>query len=172
MANAATKIEASYQLPFLAHATMEPMNCTAHVRADGVDIWAPTQFQTGAQMVGAQIGGVPQDKVAVHTTYLGGGFGRRFELDFITEALETSKAAGAPVKVVWSREDDIQHAQYRPANYHRLRAGLDAAGHPVAWTHRIVAPSIMARASAGRREAFAAATALKCATTPRGGGLL
>src|SRR2546422_7245958 len=83
---------------FLAHATMEPMNCTAHVRADGVDIWAPTQFQTGAQGVGAGIGGVPPEKVRVHTTYLGGGFGRRFELDFIREALETSKATGAPVR--------------------------------------------------------------------------
>jgi isoquinoline 1-oxidoreductase beta subunit len=145
LAGAAQRIEAVYEMPFLAHATMEPMNCTAHVRADGVDIWAPTQFQTGAQMVGAQIGGVGPEKVAVHTTYLGGGFGRRFELDFIMEALETSKAAGAPVKVIWSREDDIQHAQYRPANYHQLRAALDAAGQPVAWTHRIVAPSIMAR---------------------------
>ena len=142
---AAQTVEASYELPFLAHATMEPMNCTAHVRADGVDIWAPTQFQTGAQGLGAQIGGVPPEKVQVHTTYLGGGFGRRFELDFIQEALETSKAVGAPVKVIWSREDDIQNAQYRPANYHRMRAGLDAAGRPVAWTHRIVAPSIMAR---------------------------
>ncbi len=145
LAGAAQRVEAVYEMPFLAHATMEPMNCTAHVRADGVDIWAPTQFQTGAQMIGAQIGGTAAEKVAVHTTYLGGGFGRRFELDFIIEALETSKAAGAPVKVIWSREDDIQHAQYRPANYHQLRAGLDAAGQPVAWTHRIVAPSIMAR---------------------------
>src|SRR5438309_172671 len=142
---AAAKLEAVYELPFLAHATMEPMNCAAHVRADGVDIWAPTQFQTGAQGVGAKIGGVPPEKVKVHTTYLGGGFGRRFELDFIQEALETSKAAGAPVKVIWSREDDIRNAQYRPANYHVLHAGLDAAGHPAAWTHRIVAPSIMAR---------------------------
>ncbi len=143
---AAQRVEAVYELPFLAHATMEPMNCTAHVRPDGVDIWAPTQFQTGAQGIGAQIGGVPPEKVQVHTTYLGGGFGRRFELDFIQEALEVSKAAGGvPVKVIWSREDDIQNAQYRPANYHRLRAGLTAGGQPVAWTHRIVAPSIMAR---------------------------
>jgi isoquinoline 1-oxidoreductase subunit beta len=139
------KVEAVYELPFLAHATMEPMNCTAHVRADGVDIWAPTQFQTGAQGLGAGIGGVPPEKVKVHTTYLGGGFGRRFELDFIKEALETSKAAGAPVKVIWPREDDIRNAQYRPANLHRMRAGLDAGGQPVAWTQRIVAPSIMAR---------------------------
>jgi len=142
---AAAKVDAAYELPFLAHATMEPMNCTAHVRADGVDIWAPTQFQTGAQGMGAGIGGVPPEKVKVHTTYLGGGFGRRFELDFIQEALETSKAAGVPVKVIWSREDDMRNAQYRPACYHRLQAGLDASGQPVAWTHRIAAPSIMAR---------------------------
>ncbi len=145
LAAAATKVDAAYELPFLAHATMEPMNCTAHVRADGVDIWAPTQFQTGAQGLGAKIGGVTPDKVRVHTTYLGGGFGRRFELDFMQEALETSKAVKAPVKVVWSREDDIQNAQYRPACYHQMRAGLDAAGQPAAWTQRIVAPSIMAR---------------------------
>jgi isoquinoline 1-oxidoreductase beta subunit len=142
---AAAKLDAVYELPYLAHATMEPMNCTAHVRPDGVDIWAPTQFQTGAQGVGAGIGGVPPEKVKVHTTYLGGGFGRRFELDFIQEALETSKATGAPVKVIWSREDDIRNAQYRPACYHRMQAGLDATGQPVAWTHRIVAPSIMIR---------------------------
>jgi isoquinoline 1-oxidoreductase beta subunit len=148
------RVEATYEMPFLAHTTMEPMNCTAQVRADGgaggaggaVEIWAPTQFQTGAQMVGSQIGGIAPDKVVVHTTYLGGGFGRRFELDFIVEALETSKAVGgAPVKVVWSREDDVQNAQYRPANYHRMQAALDTSGRPVAWTHRIAAPSIMAR---------------------------
>jgi len=133
-------------MPFLAHTTMEPMNATAHVRPDGVDIWAPTQFQQGAQGIGAAIGGVPPEQVKVHTTYLGGGFGRRFELDFIQEALETSKAAGGvPVKVIWSREDDIRNAQYRPANFHRMRAGLGADGKPVAWTHRIVAPSIMSR---------------------------
>jgi isoquinoline 1-oxidoreductase beta subunit len=145
LAGAASKVDAAYELPLLAHATMEPMNCTAHVRSDGVDIWAPTQFQTGAQGLGAKIGGVPPEKVQVHTTYLGGGFGRRFELDFIQEALETSKAAGTPVKVVWSREDDMQHDQYRPASVHQLRAGLDQSGHPVAWTHAFAAPSIMAR---------------------------
>ena len=142
---AAAKVEAVYDLPFLAHATMEPMNCTAHVRPDGVDIWAPTQNQTGAQGLGAGIGGVAPEKVKVHTTYLGGGFGRRFELDFIREALETSKAVGAPVKVIWSREDDIRNGQYRPASHHALQAGLDANGQPVAWTHRIAAPSILAR---------------------------
>ena len=146
LGGAATRVEADYEMPFLAHATMEPMNATAHVRPDGVDIWAPTQFQQGAQGIGAQIGGVPLEQVKVHTTYLGGGFGRRFELDFIREALETSKAVGGvPVKVIWSREDDIRNSQYRPANYHRMRAGLGADGRPVAWTHRIVAPSIMSR---------------------------
>jgi len=145
LGGAASKVDADYELPFLAHTTMEPMNATAHVRADGVDIWAPTQFQQGAQGLGAQIGGVPPEKVQVHTTYLGGGFGRRFELDFILEALEASKASGAPVKVIWSREDDIRNSQYRPANFHRMHAGLGADGRPVAWTHRVVAPSIMAR---------------------------
>jgi isoquinoline 1-oxidoreductase beta subunit len=145
LSGAARRVEAVYHTPFLAHATMEPMNCTAHVRPDSVDIWAPTQFQTGAHQVGAAIGGVAPEQVKVHTTYLGGGFGRRFELDFIIEALETSKAVGAPVKVVWSREDDTRHEFYRPASYHRLRAGLDASNTPTAWTHRVVAPSIMTR---------------------------
>jgi isoquinoline 1-oxidoreductase beta subunit len=145
LASAAPTVAATYELPFLAHACMEPMNCTAHVRADGVDIWAPTQFQTGAAGMGAGIGGVPPEKVKVHTTYLGGGFGRRFELDFVQEALETSKATGAPVKVVWSREDDVQHDLYRPACLHGMKASVDAAGRPIAWTHRIVAPSIMTR---------------------------
>jgi isoquinoline 1-oxidoreductase beta subunit len=146
---AARRLDAEYETPFLAHTTMEPMNCTAHVRADGVDIWAPTQFQTGAHQMGASIGGVSAEQVKVHTTYLGGGFGRRFELDFIQEALETSKAVGAPVKVIWSREDDVRHEWYRPASYHRVRAGLDGRGRPVAWTHRVVAPSIMIRVFPG-----------------------
>jgi isoquinoline 1-oxidoreductase beta subunit len=145
LSGAAQRLEAVYETPFLAHSTMEPMNCTAHVRPDGVDIWAPTQFQTGAHQLGAAIGEVAPEQVKVHTTYLGGGFGRRFELDFIQEALETSKAVGAPVKVIWSREDDTRHDFYRPASHHRLRAGLDGSRRPTAWTHRIVAPSIMAR---------------------------
>src|SRR5260370_2830524 len=114
---------------------MEAMNCAAHVRADGVDIWAPTEFQTGAQGLGAKIGGVAPEKVKVHTTYLGGGFGRRFELDFIQEALDTSKAAGAPVKVIWTREDDIRNAKYRPPRRHAPRARPSEPGPPVAWTH-------------------------------------
>jgi len=142
---AAKKIAAVYEVPFLYHATMEPMNATAHVRSDGCDVWAPTQNQTGAQAVAAQYAGVPIEQVRVHTTFLGGGFGRRAETDFVAEAVQLSKAVGAPVKVIWSREDDVQHGFYRPASYHAFAAGVDAAGAPTAWTHRIVAPAILAR---------------------------
>lgn len=142
---AARRVEATYQLPYLAHATMEPMNCTAHVHDGGCEVWAPTQNQTGTRGLAAKLAGVPVEHVTVHTTYLGGGFGRRFETDFVTDALETSKAVGAPVKVVWSREDDIRHDFYRPASYHVLRAALDRDGWPTAWMHRLVVPSIMKR---------------------------
>ncbi len=144
-ARAAKTVEAVYELPLLAHSTMEPMNCTAHVRADGVDIWAPTQLQTWVQQLGARIGGVPQSKVNVHTTYLGGGFGRRVELDFVTDALEASKAMKAPVKVIYSREDDTQHDFYRCASRHQFRGGIEAGGKPVLWTHRVTAQSSMVR---------------------------
>ena len=96
-------------------------------------------------MVGAQITGLPAEAIEVNTTLLGGGFGRRFELDFVAEAIELSQALGGPVKVIWSREDDVHHDFYRPATYNRLAAGLDASGTPVAWTHRVVGPSIMTR---------------------------
>jgi isoquinoline 1-oxidoreductase beta subunit len=149
---AARRLEAEYDLPCLAHACMEPMNCTAHVREGGVDIWAPTQtqwlpglFGGGTRGVAAKAAGVPVDRVRVHTTNLGGGFGRRSETDFIREAVEVSRAMSAPVKVVWSREDDIQHDFYRPVTYHRLSAGLDPSGRPVSWSHHIVAPSILMR---------------------------
>ncbi len=145
LATAAKKVEAAYEVPFLAHATMEPMNCAADVRTDGCDIYAPTQFQTFAQMTGAKITGLKPDQVRVHTTFLGGGFGRRAEQDFIAEAVEISKAAGTPVQVTWSREDDMQHDFYRPAAYSKLAAGLDANGWPIAWKSRIVGPSIMSR---------------------------
>ena len=145
MGSAARKIEAVYEVPFLAHATMEPMNCTADVRADGCDIYAPTQFQTFAQMTGAKITGLKPEQVRIHTTYLGGGFGRRAEQDFIAEAVELSKAIGAPVQVTWSREDDMQHDFYRPTVMVKLWAGLDGAGKVGAWKARIVGPSIMSR---------------------------
>ncbi len=143
LAGASKKVEAVYEVPFLHHATMEPMNCTAHVRADGCDVWAPTQNQTRAQEVAAEAAGLPKEKVRIHTTLLGGGFGRRLESDFVAEAVRLSKAAGVPVKVIWSREDDTKHGFYRPATYNRLAAGLDAQNKPIAWTHHIVAPPIL-----------------------------
>lgn len=143
LARAARALEAVYEVPFLAHATMEPMNCTARVRPDRCDVWAPTQNQTGTQETAMRLTGLPRERVFVHTTLLGGGFGRRSETDFVAEAVELSRAVGAPVKVIWSREDDIRHDYYRPATYNVLRAVLDAGGMPVAWTHRIVGPSLL-----------------------------
>lgn len=142
MPGAAQKLEAVYQAPFAAHCTMEPMNCTADVREDRVDIWAPTQFQTPAQGIAAHIAGVKPEQSFVHTTYLGGGFGRRGWSDFVTDACETSKAMKAPVQVTWSREDDMQHDYYRPASYVKLAAGLGADGNPVAFTARVACDSI------------------------------
>src|SRR5438046_8215593 len=143
LAGAAKKIDAVYAVPFLHHATMEPMNCTAHVRADGCDVWAPTQNQTRAQEVAAAAAGLPKAKARNHTTLVGGGFGRRVESGFVAEAVQLSKAAGAPVKVIWSREDDTKHGFYRPATYNHLAAGLDAQNKPIAWVHQLVAPPIL-----------------------------
>jgi isoquinoline 1-oxidoreductase beta subunit len=145
LAGAAKKIEAEYEVPFLAHATMEPQNCTAHVRADRCDVWAPTQNQTNTQNLAAKITGLDPKAVFVHTTFLGGGFGRRFETDFVGEAVEISKAIRGLVKVTWSREDDIQHDYYRTASHAHFEAGLDADGWPVVWLNRIACPSLMAR---------------------------
>jgi isoquinoline 1-oxidoreductase beta subunit len=145
LANAATKVEATYEAPFLAHATMEPMNCTVEVTADGCDIWVGTQIPTVAQQAVAQTLGLKPEAVRLHNHLLGGGFGRRLEYDFIVQAALIAKQAKQPVKVVWSREEDIQHDMYRPYYYDRLSAGLDEQGIPVAWSHRIVGSSIIAR---------------------------
>jgi len=145
MAGAAKKVEAIYQLPFLAHATMEPMNCTVHVRNDGCDVWVGTQVATLAQRAAAAVTGLPLEKVQVHNHLLGGGFGRRLEIDGVTRAVQIAKQISAPVKVIWSREEDIQHDLYRPYYYDRMAAGLDEQGMPVAWTHRVTGSSIFAR---------------------------
>jgi len=142
LASAAKKVEAVYEVPFLAHATMEPMNCTADVRADSCDVWASMQMQSMSQAAAAQASGLPPEKVNIHSAFMGGGFGRRGMTDFVSEAVEVSKAIGAPVKVTWSREDDMHHDNYRTASYSRFTAGLDADGWPVAWTNRVVSPSI------------------------------
>src|SRR5256712_645307 len=136
-------VEAVYQVPFLEHACMEPMNATAHVMPDSVTLWVPTQNPGGHQALAAKLAGVPVERVEVVTTLLGGGFGRRGEPDFVTDAVETSKAVNAPVKVIWTREDDIQHGFYRPATYNVFKAAVDANGQPAAWWHRIVGPGIL-----------------------------
>ena len=142
LASAAKKIEAVYEAPYLSHAPMEPLNAVAHVRPDGCDVWAGTQIQSVARMTAAQITGLPQEKVEIHTQYLGGGFGRRGGADFIGEAVEIAKAvSGTPVKLTWTREDDIQHDNYRPASYVKFAAGLDAQGMPTAITASVVCPS-------------------------------
>lgn len=143
MASAGQKVEAVYRAPYEAHATMEPMNCLADVQADRVDIWAPTQFQTPSQQISAAIAGVKPEQAFVHTTYLGGGFGRRGWSDFVTEACQVSKAMKAPVQVTWKREDDTQHDYYRPASYIKMAAALDANGNPTAFTARVACDSIM-----------------------------
>ncbi|MFH1573004.1 MAG: xanthine dehydrogenase family protein molybdopterin-binding subunit, partial [Acidobacteriota bacterium] len=139
---AARRLEAVYVAPYLAHATMEPMNCTAAVGEDGCEIWVPSQDPQGAQRAAARILRLPEEKVKVHTTLVGGGFGRRHETDFVSDAVEISREMGVPVKVCWTREDDMQHDYYRPVSLHRLSGAVDARGNLVAWTHRIVAPSI------------------------------
>ncbi len=141
----ARHLEAVYQVPFLAHACMEPMNCTADVRADHCEIWVPTQAQTGAQRTAAAITGLPAARIAIHTTFLGGGFGRRSEQDFVAEAVQISKQVHAPVKLLWTREDDMRHDFYRPATYNRLSAGIGARGALMSWRHHIVGPSIFER---------------------------
>jgi isoquinoline 1-oxidoreductase subunit beta len=145
LAGAARKVEAVYQVPFLAHATMEPMNCTVHVRADGCDIWVGTQVAARARAAAAMASGLPLGKVRVHNHLIGGGFGRRLEVDGVTRAVQIATQVDGPVKVVWTREEDIQHDMYRPYYYDRLSAGLDEAGKPVAWSHRVVGSSIIAR---------------------------
>jgi isoquinoline 1-oxidoreductase subunit beta len=145
LTGAAKKIEAVYELPFLAHAAMEPMNCTVHVREDGCDVWVGNQVVSRAQATAAQVTGLPPEKVQVHNHLIGGGFGRRLDVDGITQAVEIAKQVDGPVKVVWSREEDIQHDVYKPYFFDRMIAGLDANGTPIAWHHRITGSSVWAR---------------------------
>jgi len=137
--------ERTFEAPFLAHATMEPMNCTADVRADGCDVYVPTQGQTPSHQAAVAASGLPADKVKVHVTYMGGGFGRRGEADFVMDAVETSKAIGKPVKVIWSREDDMQHDYYRPVSYARMWGAVDGSGKPTVFKQHIVQQSLMKR---------------------------
>src|SRR3984957_17708065 len=145
LASATKKVEAVYELPFAAHVCMEPMNCTVDIQADRAEAWVPTQAPQWAQSVIAEAAKLPPEKVAVHTTLMGGGFVRRYQADFVMEAAEVAKAAGRPVMVVWTREDDMQHDFYRPASYHKCQGAVDAAGNVAAWKHFQTSTSIAAK---------------------------
>ena len=140
---AVRKVEATYYVPCIAHMTMEPMNCTASVTADRCEVWAPNQVQVAAVAVAMKISGLPREKVQVNTTFLGGGFGRRAKPDFVAEALLCSKALGKPVKVMWTREEDIKHDAFRAPASHRVVAALDAQGQLTGWSHKVAGPSLL-----------------------------
>jgi isoquinoline 1-oxidoreductase beta subunit len=140
LAGAAKKIEAVYQVPYLAHAPMEPLNCTADVKPDHCSVWASTQGQSAAAQIAQRITGLPPEKVDIHSHYMGGGFGRRAAADYIGEAVQVSKAIGAPVKLTWTREDDMQHDNYRPASYTRFIGAVDGEGWPHVFTSRTACP--------------------------------
>ena len=142
---ASQKVEAIYELPFAAHVCMEPMNCTVHIRPDSAEAWVPSQGPQWAQAVIAEAAKLPPEKVTVHTTLMGGGFGRRYQADFVMEAAEVAKISGQPVMVLWTREDDMQHDFYRPASYHRLQGALDGQGKLAAWKHFQTSTSIAAK---------------------------
>jgi isoquinoline 1-oxidoreductase beta subunit len=143
--HAAKRIDAQYHVPFLAHAAMEPLVVTVHVQPDRCEVWTGSQVLSRAQAAAAHVTGLPLEKVIVHNQLIGGGFGRRLEYDYVTVAVRIAQHVDGPVKVNWSREEDMQHDVYRPFYYDRIAAGLDAHGKPVAWMHRITGPSILAR---------------------------
>ncbi|MGB3070250.1 MAG: molybdopterin cofactor-binding domain-containing protein [Ottowia sp.] len=143
--NAVHRLEATYELPFLIHATMEPMNCTVHVQRDRCDVWVGTQVITRVQAAAAELTGLPLEKVTVHNQLLGGGFGRRLEVDTVVRAVQIAQQVKGPVKVVWTREEDVQHDMYKPAFYDTVRAGLDAQGRVTAWHHRLTGSSVIKR---------------------------
>jgi len=145
LGSASKKVEAIYELPFAAHVCMEPMNCTVHIRPDSAEAWVPSQGPQWAQEVIAKAAGLPPEKVTVHTTLMGGGFGRRYQADFVMEAAEVAKISGKPVMVLWTREDDMQHDFYRPASYHMLEGALDSDGKLTAYKHFQTSTSIAAK---------------------------
>jgi isoquinoline 1-oxidoreductase beta subunit len=166
--SATKQINTVYEFPYLAHAPMEPQNCTAHVRDGRAELWAPTQVPQDIQEAVSKALSIEMGNVLVHITYLGGGFGRRLQEDYALEAALVSKAIGGPVKVMWSREDDTQHDYYRPASYHQLSAGFNGA-QPVAFRHRVICPSIIRQLYGGAQDGLDAAAASQtpyCYETP------
>ncbi len=145
IAGAPRRLDAVYEQPFLAHATMEPMNCTVHLTKDGCDIWVGTQIPGITQAVAMKLTGLEREQVRIHNHLLGGGFGRRLEFDGTVRAIQIAQHVRGPVQVTWTREEDIQQDMYRPYYYDRLSAGVDAQGKPIAWSHRIAGSSIVAR---------------------------
>jgi isoquinoline 1-oxidoreductase subunit beta len=145
LAGASKKLESVYEAPFLAHAALEPINCTVHVRPDRCEVWGGSQVLARVQAAAAQVTGLPPEKVVVHNFYLGGAFGRRLEVDYVPQAVRIGQQVQGPVKVIWTREEDVQHDVYRPYYYDRFAAALDERGLPIAWSHRLVGPSIFAR---------------------------
>jgi isoquinoline 1-oxidoreductase subunit beta len=144
LSNGAKRVEATYEFPFLAHATMEPMNITVHARSGEAEVWAPTQSPDWVQRTVAKVLDLKPEKVTVHTTMLGGGFGRRYMADYPAEGAQIAKVVGKPVQLVWSREDDMTHDFYRPAACHQMKGAVDKNGHPLAWSHTIASTSIEA----------------------------
>ena len=146
-----TKIEANkvldleYEVPFLAHAPLEPMNCTANVTDNFCEVWVPTQSQGGCMDAAKEITGLDEEQIQIHTTYLGGGFGRRGETDYVKQSLILAKALGKPIKVTWMREEDMQHDFYRPASMSRFQIGLNKDGFPISWNNQLASPSILKR---------------------------
>src|SRR5258708_28254266 len=145
MSGAAKKLEATYELPFLSHSPMEPMNFTADVRKDSAVLIGSIQFQQLAMGVASQITGLKPEQITIKTTFLGGGFGRRIDIDYMAQAVGVSRAIGAPVKLVWTREDDMTHDFYRPASLHQMAGALDAQGKPVAFSLEMSSPSVTTR---------------------------
>lgn len=143
-------VEAVYDLPYVSHSPMEPMNCLADVKPGSCEIWVPTQNPQPAQNIAAEITGLPKEKITVHVTLLGGGFGRRLDNDYVEEAVRISKAASVPVQLLWTREDDMMHDFYRPGSRHHLSGAVDSAGKLVAWSHKMIGPSIGGQRSPGR----------------------
>lgn len=144
-AGAKARYEAVFRLPVLAHAAIEPLGCTVHVRQDGCDVWCGSQVVGRGAKVAAEATGLPLEKVRVHNHLLGGGFGRRLETDFISQAVMIAKQVSGPLKVTWSREEDMRHGVYRGINHSRVTVGLDDAGRPLSWRHRVVGPNVMER---------------------------